>query len=282
MEIPAAVASIEDVPNEKVSLRDLYAQNEEGVFLPQVKRTEMTVENRPRVYAIEDIGGLTATLNDLKDKRSSLQNKIEEYGDISALEAKNLKDKVDEFSQLDPEKEAEKLAKAKVEGQLSNMQQEFTTQLDKEKQFSTTLQSQLEDELINAQAIKAISDNNGSVELLLGVVRGRSRMVEKDGKFLPEVLDATGNPAFKHDGSQLRPMSIPELVRELKDNTAYGRAFDATDVSGSGPRSTDVKKSSDDNTPGTPPQVISIEDTNALGESLEALASGEITVDFGD
>lgn len=85
--------------------------------------------------------------------------------------------------------------------------------------------------LIDSQATAAIAAAKGVPDLLLPHVQRHVRVQEKDGDHKVVVVDAAGDPRVNGKGE---PLTISDLVSEMKQSEIYGRAFDGSGQSGSG------------------------------------------------
>lgn len=85
--------------------------------------------------------------------------------------------------------------------------------------------------LIDSQATAAIAGAKGVPDLLLPHVQRHVRVVEENGEFQVRVVDAKGDPRVNGKGD---PLSIPELVAEMKSTEIFGRAFEGSGQSGGG------------------------------------------------
>lgn len=121
---------------------------------------------------------------------------------------------------INPEKIKEELAKgfAKEKEQLTNRNSALTTQLYTH--------------LVESVATNAIVEEKGMPELLMPFLKDKVKVVEEDGKFNVYVVDAQGDRRFS--GTTGSPMTIKELVKEMKANEKYARLFDSTTNSGGG------------------------------------------------
>lgn len=95
------------------------------------------------------------------------------------------------------------------------------------------MKSSLEAYIIDAQATAAIAAHKGEPLLLLPAVRNRIKVTEADGRYGVKVVDQKGDIMVNGKGD---PLSISDLVAELKNDPVYGRAFDGSGSSGSGMR----------------------------------------------
>lgn len=94
------------------------------------------------------------------------------------------------------------------------------------------LTSLLEHSLIDAEATRAIVAAKGSPELLMPFVKESARVLEEDGKFVVRVFDKTGNTRIGDANGA--PMTIAQLVAEMREDELFGRAFDASGATGGG------------------------------------------------
>jgi hypothetical protein len=70
--------------------------------------------------------------------------------------------------------------------------------------------------------------------LLLPHVQRLTRVVEQDGEYAVQIVDAKGDPRINAKGE---PLTISDLIKEMKaDVNIYGRAFEGSGLSGSGTR----------------------------------------------
>lgn len=96
-----------------------------------------------------------------------------------------------------------------------------------------TVRTTLERTLVNAEATAAIAAQKGVPDLLLPHVSHHVKVVEKDGKYSLQVIDNKGDPRVNGKGD---PLTISDLVTEMKTSDVFGRAFEGSGASGSGMR----------------------------------------------
>lgn len=101
-----------------------------------------------------------------------------------------------------------------------------------EKQNNIKLKNKLERYLIDAKATAAIAAAEGEPELLLPIVK-RFMKVEEDenGEFFTSIVDDKGGARVNGKGD---PLTIDELLVEMKSSEKLGRAFKASGSSGGG------------------------------------------------
>lgn len=152
------------------------------------------------------------------------------------LEAWNkLERSPDEIAELLEAQRAAELQKAekagewdKLKAQLNASHEATVTKLNGEIAASKRA---IEKHLIDSQATAAIAAAKGVPELLLPLVQQQVRMVEKDGSFSVQVVDTKGELRINGKGD---PLSITDLVAEMRASEVYGRAFDGTGHTGGG------------------------------------------------
>jgi hypothetical protein len=95
-----------------------------------------------------------------------------------------------------------------------------------------SLSGALEAKLVDAEVIAALSKHTKAVDLMMPHVKSRVKVFDEDGNFVAKVVDEKGNPRI--GDAQGTPMTLDQLVEELKASDAYKRAFDANPAGGSG------------------------------------------------
>ena len=196
-------------------------------------------------WALENVKGLKSSLQKERsrgDTGSKLADELQaKFKDIDPVKAREALDKMKELEDWDPEK---KLAEAK-----SQFEASLTSKFGKDKEVLVTKHSadmealnkkystvsgQLRTSIVDAEAIRAISEAKGATELLLPIVRSAVRMVEQeDGTFKPAIMDGE-QPRLSPKSGSTDWMSIAEYIEELRQTDAYARAFDGSGASGSG------------------------------------------------
>lgn len=87
------------------------------------------------------------------------------------------------------------------------------------------------------EARAAIVSEDGNADLLMPHVLEHVRVVERDGDWVAEVIDARGQT--RYDAASGEVMSIAQLVKEMRGRDAFKSAFAGERVSGAGTRSSD-------------------------------------------
>ena len=102
-----------------------------------------------------------------------------------------------------------------------------------EKENNTKLRGKLERYLVDAKATAAIAAAEGEPELLLPIVKRFMKVVEDPdtGEFSTSIVDDKGGARVNGKGD---PLTIDELLAEMKGSEKLGRAFKASGSSGGG------------------------------------------------
>lgn len=192
---------------------------------------------------VADVGKLKSAL---ASERKSVQERDALLKNFEGIDAAKAREAMETLAQLGDIKELksldEKLAARekqlteKFESDRKKIEQKFAGERDALGNVVKSLEGQLSATMIDAAATKAINEAKGSVELLLPIIKQatRIRRDDKTGKVFVEILDADGNVRDSSAAGSTSPMSIKEYVEELRNNAAYGRAFDGTGSSGGG------------------------------------------------
>lgn len=108
----------------------------------------------------------------------------------------------------------------------------FESLVDGEKQISAKLRGQIERYLVDAKATAAITAAEGEPELLLPIVKKFMKVTQgEDGEFSTSIVDDKGGARVNGKGD---PLTIDELLAEMRNSEKLGRAFKASGSSGGG------------------------------------------------
>jgi hypothetical protein len=250
----------EDIPE---NLQDFYVEQQDGKFWLDSD-------------GFEDVGGLKTALSKERQAAREAATALKAFKDAGIDDPTQVTDlvaRLEELSKLDPSKEADKIVKEKVEALKKQLLTEHQKDLQKHIKENEELSAQLSKVLIDASALSAISEAKGAPELLLPIIHQRTRMRRNEqGVFVAEVLDATGTPRI--GDSNGNPMTVKQLVDELRGSDIFGRAFEGNDQRGTGgpPKGTPSHGSA------TGVTRIQAGDQEAINANLEAIASGKAVV----
>lgn len=176
----------------------------------------------------EELASLRAALQRANRESADRRKKLEAWDRLERSP-----EELAELLEAQRKAEEDKATKAgewdKLRAQLSANHEAVVSKLNE--QLATERKAR-ERYLIDSQATAAIAAAKGVPELLLPIVQRQLRVQEKDGSFVLEVVDASGQPRVS--GTKGDPMSISDLVAEMRASEVYGRAFDGAGQSGGG------------------------------------------------
>ncbi len=225
MALKAILDNLDGVP---AALQSEYKKTTEGKFVLDVTPVGG--------FALEDIEGLKSTVGATRKERDDALAKLRVFGDLDPKAAQEAVAKVREWGTLDPKTEAEKIAQAKLDQAKAAMIEENKKILAAEGQKAAGYRTQLEDVLIEAEAVRAITAAGGdeqTIEVLLPHIKGASRLRElANGRLAVEVLDEAGNP--KVADAQGNLVKLEQLVVGMKENPKFMRTFPGSGQSGGG------------------------------------------------
>lgn len=183
-------------------------------------------------YALEDVNGLKSTLGKKQTELDQLKRDVVKYKDIDPDRARAALAELEELKKIDPLKEADKLVNTKLEAAKAQLLDKHSKELEAEQSKSVKYRQKIDKLLRDSVAVAAIAEHKGAVKLLLPHVRNSTRVVEDGDDFRVEVVDAEGN--VRIGDSKGSPMTIAELVLEMRDSEEFGRAFEGEGRSGTG------------------------------------------------
>ncbi|MGJ4953037.1 hypothetical protein [Bradyrhizobium sp. HKCCYLS20291] len=197
-------------------------------------------------FELDDVKGLKTALGAERNNVAVLKEQLKPYEGLDAASARTAIERVAAFgditpdaartavetaarlSQLDPAKEAEKIAGEKLETLKGQLQAQWTareTELNLAvknanatvESLTGQLQTIMADSQVKSEVAKAnpLDDARDAVELLVSKFVKTSM---KDGKVVVEVLDTNGNPRIKDVNGT--PFTVADLVAEIRESRA--------------------------------------------------------------
>jgi len=183
-------------------------------------------------YALEDVKGLKSTVGAVRTEKEKLDAKLREVS--TAAEAATAR--IKELEAIDPESEADRLAAQRVESTVNQMKTRHSEDLVAKDAEIDKLRGGLQHALIRSEAVTAITQQKGSVPLLLNALMAECQLKTRettDGvEYYAVVLDDAKNPRI--GDAQGNTMTIAQRVTEMKSKEDYARAFDGTPAAGAG------------------------------------------------
>lgn len=212
------VDSIDKVPEK---FRPLYGQQagEDGKF-------KVADSFAPIAESINGFNTSNKTLRQqLKEGKVDL-SALAEYGDNPTSIAEAIKTAI-EAAGANKNQDVTKAVDAAKAGLLQGHQKE----LEKHTTRNQALQSQLYGIMVENAATAAVAELKGIPELLMPFIKTQVKVAEEDGQFKVQVIDGAGEVRY---GSTGKPMTVMELVTEMKGQEKYGRLFESDQQKGGG------------------------------------------------
>lgn len=152
------------------------------------------------------------------------------FGDSPAAILESFNNKISEFQN---ELAKGKDAKLNLDKLKEDMTKSHEKSLEMVQSKVNAYQAQLYSVLVENAATQAVAEAKGDTKLLLPFVKAQVKVLEEDGQLTPVVVDGAGDRKFNGVGA---PMSIRELVSEMKSDPSYGKLFESEAPSGGGSR----------------------------------------------
>jgi hypothetical protein len=183
---------------------------------------------------LDDATNLKSALSKERTARETAEKKLKGFADLDADKARDAIKKVEAMVNWKPDEKV----KEQIEAVKNQLTEKHKTEVDKLQQKLERRYGQLQKVMIDAEAIKAINEHGGSTKsasVLLYPIRENTRMKETDkGEFVVEVIGNDGNSRISPASRSTAPMSISELVAEMKNDEAYSPLFNGSGATGSG------------------------------------------------
>lgn len=198
--------------------------------LPEAQRALYKESNGKFVLDVdgyEEPTGLKSALTAERTARATAERQARAWANLGKT-PEEIQDMVEAQAQA----ERDRLTKG---GEFDKLKQQIIdqhkTEMTKRDQREAVLTKSLERRLIDADATAAIAAAKGVPALLLPHVRASVKVIEENGDFKVQVVDASGTPRVNGKGESL---SITDLVGEMRQSDVFGRAFEPSGTTGSG------------------------------------------------
>lgn len=212
--IPESIDKIDAVPEK---FRSLYVEHE-GKFVFQTPDSlARALENAKRER--NEAKQRAATV----DKWERLGKSPDEISELLAAQRKAEEKKAVEAGEWD-----------KLRAQMNDAHAKALGEKD---EALAAMQASLEEYLVDSASIKAIAELDGVVDLLLPHVKRHIKVVQDNGKYAARVFNDKGDTRVNAKGE---PLTIQDLVAEMRSNEVFGLAFKANTKDGSGAPSRNV------------------------------------------
>ncbi|MCK5018552.1 MAG: hypothetical protein KAS32_15940 [Candidatus Peribacteraceae bacterium] len=182
-------------------------------------------------FALENVKGLKTALSSERTSRETLEKQVSVFKDIDPDKAREAIKKVGEMKDWKPDDKV----REQIEATTNQLVEKHKGEIAGKDTNIAGLTKQLEKNMITATATQSIAGLKGSPELLLPHVERSTRMRQtENGQFVVEVVGSDGNPRISPAAGSTAPMTIDELVGEMKNNDTFAPAFAGSGASGSG------------------------------------------------
>ena len=173
------------------------------------------------------VGGLKGALEKERKTVKTLNTSLEAWKALGetpdAVVARN--------KELEEQLTANKDGKANWDKLKGDLEKGHQTALQTEQAKTAKMQKTLEKHLIEAEAVREVTEAKGSADLLLPHIMTTVKVVPEGEGYVVRVVDADGDFRGNNSGGF---MGIKDLVAEMKASPKFGRAFEAAQASGGG------------------------------------------------
>lgn len=207
-------APIEDINKVPEPFRFMLAQGED-------KKFSVIPEHKPIADAITGLNrSLKAARQEAKANKPLDLSALADFGATPEEIKAGIEAKINEARTAgkgDGGKEVEKVR--------NEMATAHKTAMESVTKRADALQGQLYNLMVENNAMAAVTELKGMPELLMPFIKQQVKAIEKDGQFSVIVVGADGEQRFSPVTGQ--PMSIKELVTEMKANEKFARLFES-------------------------------------------------------
>jgi hypothetical protein len=230
-------------------------------------------------FALDNVGTLKTTLQKERETVATLKKSVKAFDGLDAAQAREALEKLEEIKNFNPDQKITEGIRQREE-QLSK---KWKKEVDDREEAIKATTKQLEEVLIDNAAVKALSEAKGSAKLLLPHVKTRTRLRKTDaGQYVVEVVDENGTARISPKAGSQDPMTISELISEMRGSDDYASAFAASGANGSGAPpaggATGGNSSPVRSAGGKATKTIAISDKDAIAANIDGIADGSVVV----
>lgn len=187
-------------------------------------------------WGLEDVGGLKTALQRERETAGGHAKKLEAYGDLDPVKARDAMAKVVEWGNKEPN-EAARQAIADREMRAA---EKHKIDLDAKDAKIAESTARLHGFMVQSEAVAALAKHKANVQLLLPHVTSRIKVdIDSKGNPYTKVLDDTGSARVTLRTGSTDLMSVDEFVESLGAQPAFAAAFGGSGASGPGTRGGD-------------------------------------------
>ena len=213
MPLPAVVESLDEIPE---IARDEYRQDADG------KRFIREAVAGPG----DDLAELKRALEREKAERRKFARLAEERGSVDPEEYKALK----AAQEAREREEAER--KGHFDKIIAQKDSQYQQELSKRDADLKAALSAVERYVLDAEIAQAVSAHKGKLKILAPHVKAQLKAINEGGQYRVAVIDADGDERFNPKTNA--PMTVAELVAEMKLDPEFGGAFESSGATGGG------------------------------------------------
>lgn len=154
---------------------------------------------------------------------------LEDFGEDLPTIKEKIKERMEE---LETAAAAGKEGKLNVDKVRKEMKDAMEKAVGEERKVQDALRGTVHKYLVTSGASEALAAEGGMVELAMPFVQNQVKVQEQDGEFKAVVVDSDGDPRIS--GGTGQPMTIRELVKEMKGQEKYAPLFKSEAKGGGG------------------------------------------------
>lgn len=231
----------------------------------QVSEKAYTQAELDRIVA-DQLSGLKAKADELLSETKRAKQQLKDFEGFNPAEFKKLKEAADQAER----------DRATAAGDFKALEQQLVSKYESSLKAADTekadMQRAMESHLIDAAAANELARHSDTPRLLMPHVRAMMKVVKEEGQFVSRIVDPATGTVRIGKGQGTTPMTLSELIDEMRSNPEYAPAFRGTGSSGGG-ASKSVASGG-----GGGSKTIAAGDQQAFMANLADIASGKITV----
>lgn len=231
-------ASLAKLEGQSVPLKDLYKLDEKsGMATLDVKRDGG--------WALEDIGGLTRTVDVTRQERD--QERAAHADLKRSLEGLDIKAARDAIARVEKIEKGgvDERTRAQIDAAVSEVSKKSGEKITSLETQLGKRQSTIEKLLVDSQLSQLCADSEFDVPAKVAIPLLKPFVKvhynESTDEFSPVVVDKNGTPRSTVENGATRPMSLRELMTELKNDPDYSVIFRGSQAKGSGSQGSNAR-----------------------------------------
>lgn len=245
MALKKKVANLDEVAEKFRSLYTAAEGDDDGFVLT----SELEVEGYVSAEAADEaVKGLVKNKEDILAELKKLRGQykdvdVEKYKELLAANEVLEKERKDREAEREAQERERQKAAGDFESREKQLSQKHAAEIAQRAKdleglnaqisaLTGSLNQQLVGNAARAALVEAKAKAKGGVNLLMPTIERMTRVEHVDGKHVVRVLGADGSPRLSPKSEE--PMTIAELVAEMRDNDEFSGCFEADNRTGSG------------------------------------------------